>query len=471
MRILACLLVLLLAGCESEQPADDDTASDDDTDVAPGCGDGVLDADEECDDGAANSDVEPDACRTDCFAAHCGDGVTDIGEECDDGTAWGGDGCTPICTPEDGQLENEPNDTPLEAEAWEGGAIHGALDEGDVDCFSLQMPACAALEARLVGVCDAPAVLGLSDPDGAELAVGTPGVDGCAELDPAHAPGARFVAEGQWTVCVQGLMDGAVPFYELELVLVDPEDATYVIDEADDPDGDGKPDQCDADRDGDGVDNEDDNCPDTPNGPDTEALTPSTDGFLRVWLAAGSYTGLSSPDTCLPTEENLVAEDDATVTPSIGDAAGDALWTVLWSPSDRVEFLWDYGHVDAPREVYQALYLYSATARDVTFGHGPDDGAKTWLNGDLVQEISGCQGTVIDYVTTEVSLVDGWNTLVIKVYDQGGGWGNYVRFLDGETPVTDLEISLDPAGAWVPDQTDTDGDGEGDVCDDTPQGA
>ena len=80
-----------------------------------------------------------------------------------------------------------------------------------------------------------------------------------------------------------------------------------------------------------------------------------------------------------------------------------------------------------------------------------------------------CQGTVVDSTKVKVMLLAGWNTLLIKVYDQGGGWGNYARFLDGATPVTDLELSLSPHGAWAPDQTDSDKDGVGDVCDKTPR--
>ena len=49
------------------------------------CGNGVIESAEACDDGAGNSDVAPDACRTDCTAARCGDGATDTGEECDEG--------------------------------------------------------------------------------------------------------------------------------------------------------------------------------------------------------------------------------------------------------------------------------------------------------------------------------------------------------------------------------------------------
>ena len=49
------------------------------------CGDGILQFPEECDTGVFNSDVLPDACRTDCTQPSCGDGVIDTGEVCDDG--------------------------------------------------------------------------------------------------------------------------------------------------------------------------------------------------------------------------------------------------------------------------------------------------------------------------------------------------------------------------------------------------
>jgi hypothetical protein len=86
-----------------------------------------------------------------------------------------------------------------------------------------------------------------------------------------------------------------------------------------------------------------------------------------------------------------------------------------------------------------------------------------------VSDIPACQGTNIDSTKVAVTVRAGWNTLLIKVYDQGGGWGNYVRFLDGMKPVTDLELSLSPSGSWSSDQADADRDGAGDVCDKTPR--
>ncbi len=53
------------------------------------CGDGVLDSNEVCDDGEANSDSVPDACRSSCETAGCGDGVLDTGEVCDAGALNG----------------------------------------------------------------------------------------------------------------------------------------------------------------------------------------------------------------------------------------------------------------------------------------------------------------------------------------------------------------------------------------------
>ena len=61
------------------------------------CGNAVIDGDEDCDDGAANSDRRPDACRTTCHNPVCGDQVVDEDEECDDGNHAAGDGCDPDC--------------------------------------------------------------------------------------------------------------------------------------------------------------------------------------------------------------------------------------------------------------------------------------------------------------------------------------------------------------------------------------
>ena len=60
------------------------------------CGNSIIEAPEECDEGLANADV-PDTCRTNCKLPDCGDGILDAGEECDDGNQVDFDGCQSDC--------------------------------------------------------------------------------------------------------------------------------------------------------------------------------------------------------------------------------------------------------------------------------------------------------------------------------------------------------------------------------------
>jgi cysteine-rich repeat protein len=60
----------------------------------PTCGDGNVDAGEECDDGNL---IDNDGCGNDCKLPVCGDGVTEDMEECDDGNLIDNDGCGNDC--------------------------------------------------------------------------------------------------------------------------------------------------------------------------------------------------------------------------------------------------------------------------------------------------------------------------------------------------------------------------------------
>jgi len=69
--------------CDDGNLVDGDGCDSDCTVTSGVCGNGVVDPGEECDDGALNSALLPDHCRTDCTAPRCGDGVIDSGEECE----------------------------------------------------------------------------------------------------------------------------------------------------------------------------------------------------------------------------------------------------------------------------------------------------------------------------------------------------------------------------------------------------
>ncbi len=64
----------------------------------PVCGDGVVDAGEQCDDGGtAPGDGRDALCQLEVAVGVCGDGVIDAGEQCDDGGTAPGDGCDAAC--------------------------------------------------------------------------------------------------------------------------------------------------------------------------------------------------------------------------------------------------------------------------------------------------------------------------------------------------------------------------------------
>lgn len=81
----------------STSASDESSSTDTTTSTGePVCGDGLVQGEEECDDG---NDVLTDDCLPGCKSASCGDFVTQVGvEECDDGNHVDDDQCTGACT-------------------------------------------------------------------------------------------------------------------------------------------------------------------------------------------------------------------------------------------------------------------------------------------------------------------------------------------------------------------------------------
>ena len=460
----------VLSGCPSDEPPSPDPA--------PRCGDGTLDPGEACDDGDANTDAA-DACREDCTLPACGDGITDAGETCDDGgELLGGDGCSPTCQSETLPGESEPNDTPGTAQALPTeGSVVAALPRGDTDCFAVDLLAggwlSADVEGAEPGVCPRDIVLRLFDPVGAQIATGTPTADACAPIDPLVDEGARFTTAGAHVLCAEALFDEHIATYSLTVeVGTDSCALDFPFASTDDPDGDTVPNACDLDDDGDGFDDDVDNCPETPNGPNVPPLFVDEDGFLRTWLVAGPYAELppgGDGGSCDVSDVDPLG-DEANAIPELAAPAGDLEWFAYFDDNARFNFLHVMGG-PTPREVYAAAWVNSPAPQDATIAMGIDDGGRVYWNGVEVFEVGSCQGTNIDQFQAPVTMDAGWNRLLIRVRDQGGGWGLYTRFLDGDgNPVTGLEVSLTGPEPFAPGQQDTDGDGLGDWCDPTPNG-
>lgn len=70
------------------------TCSTDCKKIGPVCGNGTKEGDEECDDG---NDSNEDSCTNECKEARCGDGFKQGSEECDDGNTVDDDDCSNSC--------------------------------------------------------------------------------------------------------------------------------------------------------------------------------------------------------------------------------------------------------------------------------------------------------------------------------------------------------------------------------------
>ena len=101
----ACVNEIICGDGELEEGEDCDDGNDADGDGCSAecvneiiCGDGELEEGEECDDG---NNVDGDLCAADCtFEQVCGNGEVEGSEDCDDGNLENGDGCDALCTNE-----------------------------------------------------------------------------------------------------------------------------------------------------------------------------------------------------------------------------------------------------------------------------------------------------------------------------------------------------------------------------------
>ncbi|MAO84772.1 MAG: hypothetical protein CMH50_12970 [Myxococcales bacterium] len=434
------------------------------------CGDGIEGADEACDDGLRNSNSRADACRKDCRLAHCGDNVTDTGESCDDGNPFNADGCSTDCALEEGEFEEEPNDgTGDDAQLLLSGmTVYGVLEERDQDCYAIRVPNQGYLTVQVgdgQGGCLGDTYLRLYGPDGETVLVrdDNSGVDGCSKIDPHEVQGARHLDSGLHSVCVQGFLDIPVSGYALSIELGANSCSPGVFEPIDalDNDNDGVLDACDDDDDDDRIPDEEDNCPKVSNGPYAPVFHPNYEGFIRHWLLLGAWDNELA--RCLPTEDGLV-QDEEGLQPEPFQLTENR----EWQPHTDGDAYIDLNQVfpfDQQYEAYAFAHVHAPAAQRALLAVGSDDGMRAWLNGQMVTESADCRGAQPDQNVAEINLQEGWNRLLIRVKDLGGGWGFYARFLNEDrTPVRGLKIQHTREIAHDDNQIDRDGNGTGDAC-------
>ncbi|MFH2007752.1 MAG: DUF4215 domain-containing protein [bacterium] len=164
------------------------------------CGNGVLEPGEECDDG---NNTAGDGCDEICRLEICGNSRLDTGEDCDDGNTTGGDGCNQVCLFE--ECDNGVMDVGEECDANDfGGATCETLGYyyGQLACDA----SCLYDESGCGGACgDGWVDVPFEQCDDGNLVGG----DGCNHLCQAE-PGACLVDEDLGVLTQGGVLNGTV---------------------------------------------------------------------------------------------------------------------------------------------------------------------------------------------------------------------------------------------------------------------
>ncbi len=78
---------------------------------------------------------------------------------------------------------------------------------------------------------------------------------------------------------------------------------------------------------------------------------------------------------------------------------------------------------------YAVAYVQSPDVRKAVMWIGADDGDKAWVNGKLVHAEDGAHGASPGQFKPEIDLKAGWNEVLLKITQGGGGWGFYCDIL------------------------------------------
>ncbi len=158
-------------------------------------------------------------------------------------------------------------------------------------------------------------------------------------------------------------------------------------------------------------------------------LSPSDRRFIAEWNLIGPFDApdMSYLQTAYPPEEEI--DMSRVYEGKDGNRVGWIKMKAEPSGFMRLE------NRIAPSErgiVYGLVYVYSPEKRKALMLVGSDDGVRVWLNDTLVHTNPAYRGAYPDQDRISVTLNEGWNKLLIKVLQGGGGWGYYVRFVDPE---------------------------------------
>ncbi len=163
---------------------------------------------------------------------------------------------------------------------------------------------------------------------------------------------------------------------------------------------------------------------------DAIAFLDRNQGFISTWLASGPYKG----------GKTAIVHD-----PEKPDAK-DVKWKLVVAAGEVPGFVDLNKELGAPGDCagYLKCQVFSPKEQPAVIQSGSDDGMKIWLNGAVVMDKDVPRSFKLNEDQTKVTLKEGWNQLLVKVVNGGGGWEAAVRIVapDG-TPLPGLKLKAE----------------------------
>ncbi|MHC4217080.1 MAG: family 16 glycoside hydrolase [Planctomycetota bacterium] len=171
--------------------------------------------------------------------------------------------------------------------------------------------------------------------------------------------------------------------------------------------------------------------------------------FITAWLIAGPFSSKGAGPQEL---------FDLEFAPESGTRSEAVAWArlTITRPKNRGIFDLDKAVGGGNRCAYVKTWLWSDRERRIGLELGSDDGIKAWINGNLVHANNALRGITVGGDRAEADLLQGKNTLLLKITQGGGQWSFSCRVrdplgfhADGVRFADDRELTIPPAGASI----------------------
>jgi len=180
-----------------------------------------------------------------------------------------------------------------------------------------------------------------------------------------------------------------------------------------------------------------------------QPIVVNEEGFLQRWLVLAPIP-LAENQSGADAVDKEQIKDEGKLRPKAGAKvkAGDKelTWKEHVCPEHLLDFNALLGAQTEDSVAYAVTYIVAPEElQGVRMKTGSDDQAKVYLNGKEVFKFTEPRPAEKDQDTTEVTLRQGVNLLVVKVVNEKIDWSFCVRFTDkDDKPLTNLKSKTTP---------------------------